>query len=89
MADGRAVLFTASWGEPSPLVHRSDGAYRRKYLVHLHVPAEHRELPFHQVRSVRLFLTGDRPPLETDDLQGVTDRDLGGVTLAMYIEDRH
>ena len=81
------MLFTASWGPPSTRVPRPDGAYRRKYLVTLQVPNEHRELSFAQVRSAALCLQGDRPAFITEDIEGVVDRDLSSVTVAMYVDD--
>jgi len=83
-----AILVTASWGKPT-LVQRPDGSFRRKYLVHLLVPPEHRELPFHQVTSVALCLTGDRPSFITEAIEGVASRETNGVTLAMFVDDQH
>jgi hypothetical protein len=85
--DDGAVMFTASWDRPSSLVPRPDGSYRRRYLVSLLLTSEHRERPFHLVRAVTLHLTGEHPPLSTDDVGDVNARDLHSVTLAMYIDD--
>ena len=87
--DGAALMFTASWGRPSSLVPRPDGAYRRLFLVQLQVPSEHRERCFHRVSLLTLLLPGDRPALQTDDVQGVHSRDLQSVTLAAYIDGWH
>jgi hypothetical protein len=81
------VMFTASWDQPSSLVPRPDGSYRRKYLVSLQLTSEHRERSFHQINAVTLFLLGEHAPLETDDIGGVHSRELHSVTLAMYIDD--
>jgi hypothetical protein len=81
------MLFTASWGPPSTRVQRPDGAYRRKYLVTLLVPSEHRELNFSTLRSAALCLQGDRPAFVTEDIEGVASRDLSSVTIAMYVDD--
>jgi hypothetical protein len=84
--DDVAVMFTASWERPSTLVQRADGKSRRKHLVMLRVPAEHKERPFHLVRSVTLYPTGGPPLLATTDIDGVSSRDLHSVTLAVFIE---
>lgn len=81
------VMFTASWDQPSSLVPRPDGAYRRKYLVSLLLTPELRERSFHQISAVTLFLVGDHAPLETNDVGDVHSRDLHSVTLAIYIDD--
>ena len=86
--DGYAALFTASWDRPSSLVPRPDGTYRRKYLLTLLLPADHRERSFHQVRGVTLYLTSDRKAfVTTDDIGDVISRDLHSVTLSMFIDD--
>lgn len=71
------------------LVQRPDRSFRRKYLVHLLVPLEHRELVFQHVRSVTLCLTGERPTHVTEDIEGIASRELDGVTLAVFVDDRH
>jgi hypothetical protein len=85
--DDADVMFTASWDQPSSLVPRPDGSYRRKYLVSLLLTSEHRERSFHHISAVTLFLLGDHAPLETDDIGDVYSRDLHSVTLVMYIDD--
>jgi hypothetical protein len=88
--DDLAVLFTASWGDPSEqLVRRPDGGYRREYIVHLAVPPEHKERSFQQVRSVTLCLSDERFPLTTMDIERVRSGVTDGVTLVMYIGDWH
>jgi hypothetical protein len=86
--DDLAVCFTATWGRASSLVPRPDGAYRRLLFVRLLVPAAHQKHCFDRVRSVVLY-SEDRPCGFTDDLDGVYARDLTGVTLAVYVDDRH
>ena len=81
------VMFTASWDQPSSLVPRPDGSYRRKYFVSLLLTSEQRERSFHQIRAVTLFLGADQAPVETDDVGDVHARDLYSVTLAMFIDD--
>jgi hypothetical protein len=86
--EGVAVCFTATWGRASSLVPRPDGAYRRLLFVRLLVPVAHQKHCFDQARSVVLFIE-DQPCAYTDDLDGVYARDLTGVTLAVYVDDRH
>ncbi len=86
--DELAVCFTATWGRASSLVPRPDGAYRRLLFIRLLVPTAHQKYNFERVRTVTLFLD-DRPCMFTDDLDGVYARDLTGVTLAVYVDDRH
>jgi len=85
--DDVAVMFTASWEQPSTLVQRPDGTSRRKHLVCLQVPAAPKERRFHLVRSLTLHVPGSPRPLETDDIEGVSSRDLQCVTLAAYMAD--
>lgn len=84
-----ALMFTASWGRPSSLVPRLDGAYRRLLLVTLQVPSEHRERSFHQARYVSLFARRESDPFSTDDIGGVHSRDLSSVTLVIYVDHWH
>lgn len=83
------VMFTASWGAPSDIERRADGAYRRRYLVRLVVPAEHQARQFEEVQSVMLCLTGDRYPLATSDIEGVNAREPHGLTMAIFIDEWH
>jgi hypothetical protein len=83
------VMFTASWGAPSEIERRADGAYRRKYLVHLVVPADHQARGFQDVQSVMLCLTGERYPLVTTDIEGVMSREPHGLTMAIFIDEWH
>ena len=83
--DDTAVMFTASWGQPSVLVPRPDGARRRQYLVRLFVPSEHRERAFHEARSITLY--GADEPLTAQDFAGVHMRHIDGVTLAWFFAD--
>ena len=83
------VMFTASWGAPSEMERRPDGAYRRQYLVHLVVPAEHQARAFQEVQSVMLCLTGERYPQVTSDIEGVTSREPHGLTMAIFIDEWH
>jgi hypothetical protein len=83
------VMFTASWGAPSEIERRPDGAYRRQYLVHLVVPAEHQARAFQEAQSVMLCLTGERYPQVTSDIEGVTSREPHGLTMAIFIDEWH
>jgi hypothetical protein len=78
--DDAVIMFTSS------LVLRAEGTYRHKHAVNLFVPSEHRKQPFDEVRSVTLYLTGDRQPLTTDDIEREVSRDVGGVTLVLCID---
>lgn len=81
------VMFTAAWKRPSTLVERPDGSLRRRYVVYLSVPSEHREQSFLQVSSIELHFPEGTRPLCSDDIEGVIARDLESVTIAMYIGD--
>lgn len=87
--DDVSVWLTATWGRASSLVPRPDGAYRRLLFVRLLVPAAHQKHNFDRARAVTLYLAGEHPCMFTDDLDGVYARDLTGVTLAIYVDDRH
>jgi len=87
--DGDAIMFTASWGRPSSLVPRPDGSYRRRLLLHLFVPSEHRERHFHRVSFVTMHDLGEHGSFSTDDVEGVNARDLYSVTLSLYVDHWH
>ncbi len=82
-------MFTASWGAPGELVRRPDGGYRREHVLHLHVPPEHRDRWFHKVQSVMLCLSGERQPLTSTDVAGVSSKELHDVALTVYIDELH
>jgi hypothetical protein len=87
--DGEAIMFTASWGRPSSLVPRPDGAYRRLLHVHLSVPSEHRERCFHRAKLATMYTAGKQGFFSTDDIDGVHARDLHSVTLSLYVDHWH
>lgn len=84
--DDAAVMFTATWGEPSINVPRPDGSRKRQYVVRLTVPVHHLHRPFHQSRSITLYETA-KEPLSSDDFGGVQARAADSVTLAWFIGD--
>jgi hypothetical protein len=84
--DDAAVMFTASWGEPSIEVPRPDGSRRRQYRVRLIVPAEHVTRPFHLSRSIALY-AGTDEPLVSEDFGGVHAPHSDGLTLAWFVTD--
>src|SRR5690349_2631296 len=84
--DDAAVLFTASWDEPSVAVPRPVGSRRRQYRVCLVVPREQMVRPFHFARSITLY-AGSNEPLVSEDFGGVQSRHADGVVLAWFFAD--
>lgn len=83
--DDAAVMFTASWGEPSIEVPRPDGSRRRQFRVRLIVPSEHFTRPFHLARSIALY--DGTESLVSEDYGGVYSRHTDGLTLAWFVTD--